>query len=409
VAGAAHRRGRGLRVVGIVDRDVSRVFDVNRFAAGLSEHPVPAHAVGEVAGEIMESLGGDDPDLVMCFASPHFVGALDDVAFALGNLLSARVSIGASAVAVIGGPHEVEHAPAISVFAASLPGAELVPVFLHAGRGPDGFTIEGLPQPGVGPGTLFLLADPFTFPLDGFLRRFEELAPEVQVVGGAASAARGPGGNRLVLDGAVHAQGAVGVLVRGVGVRTVVSQGCRPVGTPLTVTRAHGTVVEELAGLDAVTRLQECAADASEEDRMLMGMGLHLGIVVDEHQMDFEPGDFLVRAVTGADPGAGSITVGDTVEIGQTVQFHVRDAAAADEDLRTMLAAVDPDEARGALLFSCNGRGERFFGEPDHDAAVVDQLLGPLPTAGMFCAGEVGPVGGRSFLHAYTASLALFS
>lgn len=381
---------------------------MNRYAAGLSEHPVPAHAVGEVAGEVIEALGGEDPDLVVAFASPHFVGALDDVAFALANLLTPRVTIGASAVAVIGGPHEVEHGPALSVFAASLPEAELTPVSLRVGRGPGGWTIEGLPEPGEGPATLVLLADPFSFPLDGFLRRLEELAPEVQVVGGAASAARGPGGNRLVLDGDVHDQGAVGVLVRGVAVRTVVSQGCRPVGTPLTVTRAEGTVLAELAGEDALTRLQEVAAEASDDDRLLMGMGLHLGIVVDEHQLDFAPGDFLVRAVTGADPATGSLTVGDVVEVGQTVQFHVRDARAADDDLRTILAGVDPDDARGALLFSCNGRGERFFGEPSHDAGVLDQLLGPLPAAGMFCAGELGPVGGRSFLHAYTASLAVF-
>jgi small ligand-binding sensory domain FIST len=381
---------------------------VNRFAAALSEHPVPAHAVGEVAGEVIEALGGEDPDLVVCFASPHFVGALDDVSFALTNLLTPRVAIGASAVAVIGGPHEVEHGPALSVFAASLPDAELTPVALQVGRGPDGWTIEGLPEPGAGPATLLLLGDPFTFPIDAFLRRFEELAPEVQVVGGAASAARGPGGNRLVLDGDVQNQGAVGVLLRGVGVRSVVSQGCRPVGTPLTVTRAEGNVLAELAGEDALARLQEVATEASDEDRLLMGMGLHLGIVVDEHQLDFEPGDFLVRAVTGADPTMGSLTVGDVVEVGQTVQFHVRDAGAADDDLRAMLAAVDPDEARGALLFSCNGRGERFFGEPSHDAGVLDQLLGPMPVAGMFCAGEVGPVGGRSFLHAYTASLAFF-
>ena len=128
--------------------------------------------------------------------------------------------------------------------------------------------------------------------------------------------------------------------------RTVVSQGCRPIGTPLTVTRAEGNILGALAGVDAMTKLQDLAAEVSEDDRLLMGMGLHLGIVVDEHQLDFEPGDFLVRAVTGADPSVGSLTVGDVVEVGQTVQFHVRDAAAADDDLRGMLAGVDPDEAR---------------------------------------------------------------
>ena len=381
---------------------------MNRYAAALSEHPVPAHAVGEVAGEIMEALDGEDPDLVVMFASPHFVGALDDVSSALANLLSPRVAFGASAIAVIGGAQEVEHGPALSVFAARMPDATITPIHLSASRDVDGMVLDGLPDAGDSHGTLLLVADPFTVPLDGALRALEEVSPSVQVVGGAASAAAGPGGNRLLLDGAVYQQGAVGVLIQGAPVTVVVSQGCRPVGTPLTVTRAHGTLLERLAGADALERLQECASEASDEDRFLMGMGLQLGIVVDEHQLDFGPGDFLVRAVLGADPTNGSLRIGDEVEVGQTVQFHVRDASAADDDLRTLLAGVDPSEARGALVFSCNGRGERFFGLPSHDAGVVDQLLGPLPTAGMFCAGELGPVGGRSFVHTFTASMALF-
>jgi small ligand-binding sensory domain FIST len=151
--------------------------------------------------------------------------------------------------------------------------------------------------------------------------------------------------------------------------------------------------------------VQDTAAAASDEDRALMQAGLHLGIVVDEHQVDFERGDFLVRNVLGGEAASGAILVGDEITVGQTVQFHVRDAAAADEDLRELLAGED---AAAALLFTCNGRGARFFGVPDHDAAVVDQLLGPLPTAGAFCAGEVGPIGGQVFLHGFTASLALF-
>jgi small ligand-binding sensory domain FIST len=318
------------------------------------------------------------------------------------------VAFGASAIAVIGGDQEVEHGPALSVFAARMADATITPIRLTAARDVDGMVLDGLPDAGDTPGTLLLVADPFTFPLDGALRALEEVSPHVQVVGGAASAAAGPGGNRLLLDGEVYQQGAVGVLLQNAPVRSVVSQGCRPVGTPLTITRADGTLLERLAGADALERLQECAADASDEDRFLMGMGLQLGIVVDEHQLDFGPGDFLVRAVLGADPSNGSLRIGDVVDVGQTVQFHVRDASAADDDLRAVLAGVDSSEARGALVFSCNGRGEQFFGLPSHDAGVIDQLLGPLPTAGMFCAGEVGPVGGRSFVHTFTASMALF-
>ena len=151
--------------------------------------------------------------------------------------------------------------------------------------------------------------------------------------------------------------------------------------------------------------MQNTAAEASEEDRALMRAGLHLGIVVDEHRVDFERGDFLVRNVLGGDSETGAIVVGDDIAIGQTVQFHVRDAAAADEDLREMLAG---EEAAAALLFTCNGRGHRFFGEPDHDAGSSTSCSGRSRWRAAFCAGEIGPVGGRAFLHGFTASLALF-
>jgi small ligand-binding sensory domain FIST len=377
----------------------------SRFAAALSEHPVASHAVGEVAGEVLEAFGGDEPDLLVVFASPHFVGAMDDLAFALTNLIQPRVMMGCTAVGVVGGAREVEDAPGLAVFAVSSSAARLTPAALDVQRTPDGATVTGWPDLDGDPATLLLLADPFSFPLDGFLARLRDDRPGLQVIGGAASAARGPGGNRLVLDGLVTTTGAVGVFVDGLPVRAVVSQGCRPVGAPYVITRGEGNRIHELAGRSAVDRVQDTAAAASDEDRALMRGGLHLGIVVDEHRVDFERGDFLVRNVLGGDPETGALVVGDEITVGQTVQFHVRDAAAADEDLREMLAGED---ATGALLFTCNGRGIRFFGEPDHDAAVVDQLLGPLPLAGAFCAGEVGPVAGRSFLHGFTASLALF-
>jgi small ligand-binding sensory domain FIST len=376
-----------------------------RFAAALSEHPVASHAVGEVAGEVLEAFGGEEPDLLVCFASPHFVGAMEDLTAALGGVLGPRVMLGATVVGVVGGAHEVEDAPGVSVFAVSCPDAELTPVSLAVERTPDGAAVTGWPDLEGDPSTLLLLADPFSFPIDGFLARLRDDRPGLQVVGGAASAARGPGGNRLALDGRVTASGAVGVFLDGLPVRAVVSQGCRPVGAPYVITRGGGNRIEELAGRPAIERVQDTAAAASEDDRALMRTGLHLGVVVDEHRVEFGRGDFLVRNVLGGDGESGAIVVGDDVTVGQTVQFQVRDATAADEDLREMLAG---EEAAAALLFTCNGRGVRFFGGPDHDAGVVDQLLGPLPVAGAFCAGEVGPVGGQNFLHGFTASLALF-
>ena len=164
-----------------------------QYASALSQHPIPAHAVGEAAGQILEAFEGEDPDLVVCFVSPHFVGAFDDFAFALGNLLEPDILIGATAVAIIGGSHEVEDGPAVSLFAARMPDARLTPVSLALEATPDGQAITGWPELDHDPGTLVLLTDPFSFPTDGFLRQLDELQPGLQVIGGAASAAAGPG------------------------------------------------------------------------------------------------------------------------------------------------------------------------------------------------------------------------
>ena len=374
------------------------------FACGLSEHPVPSQAVGEAVGQVLEALDDERPDLVLVFASPHHVGAFEDIVPAVRALLEPAVLLGGSAAAVIGGPREVEERPALSIFAARLPATVLTPVRLEVVPTPDGPSMVGWPDEPEG--TLLLLADPFSFPADAFLERVNDDLPGLQVIGGLASAAMHPGGNRLVIDDQITDTGAVGALVNGgIEVRTIVSQGCRPVGKPYVVTKAERNFIFELGGRPALERLQETAAAASDEERELMRRGLQIGCVVDEARLEFDRGDFLVRGVVGADQRSGAIAVGDVVSVGRTVQFHVRDADSADEDLRLLLADADAD---AALLFTCNGRGQRLFGEADHDAALIDKLIGPLPVAGCFCAGELGPVGTRNFLHGFTASLALF-
>lgn len=354
----------------------------------------------------MEQLDGDDPDLVVCFASPHFVGALDDLVHALRELLAPRLLLGATAVSIIGNAEEVEEAPAFSLLAACLPDAQLTPVTLGVEDTPDGAAVVGWPDLDGDPSTLMLLADPFSFPVDAFLRRLDDDRPGLRVIGGVASANMRPGGNRLVIDGEVREHGAVGVFLDGVDVQPVVSQGCRPIGQPFVVTAADGNFIQELGGRPALERLRELAEGLDEQERTLVRSGLHLGVVVDEHKTAFDRGDFLVRNIAGADRASGALAVGDRIAVGQTVQFQVRDADAADEDLRSLLAGA---EARAALVFTCNGRGRHLFGVPDHDAGVVAELLGPIPAAGAFCAGEIGPIGGHNFLHGFTASLALFS
>jgi small ligand-binding sensory domain FIST len=377
------------------------------FAASMSEHPIATHATGEVVGDVLEAIG-DQPDLAVLFVTAAHTGALEDIASTVRGVLRPGTLLGVTAVSVLAGDREVEELPAITLWAARL-GAPVTPVRLDASIPSIGIAISGLDHELTGSSeerTLLLLADPFSMPVDGFLDAAPESYPGLRVVGGLASAARGPGGNRLVLDGSQYTDGAVGALLPRVdSLSAVVSQGCRPIGSPMTVTRSDGRIIYELAGRPALERLVELLEGLDGEERALAQRGIHLGRVIDEHKIDFERGDFLIRTVLGGDRDVGAIAVGDDVDIGATVQFQVRDADSADHDLRELLAGR---RAQGALVFTCNGRGTHLFGKPDHDAQVINAHVDGGATAGMFCAGEVGPIGDRSFLHGFTASILLF-
>ncbi|MBM4092552.1 MAG: hypothetical protein FJ276_24490, partial [Planctomycetes bacterium] len=235
---------------------------------------------------------------------------------------------------------------------------------------------------------------------------------DLRVVGGMASGAAEPGTNRIFIGTDCLTEGAAVVLMNGaVRVTTVVSQGCRPIGHHLIVTRSEGNLVHELGGQPALLQLKKIFDTLSTTEQRMVNSGLFLGRVVNEYQDRFEQGDFLVRNVLGIDPDNGSIAVGDFLRPGQTVQFHVRDHQTAHDEMRHLLArARDGSEGvpRGALLFTCNGRGSRLFSEPHHDARLIQKTFGDIPLAGFFAAGELGPIGGKNFMHGFTASVALF-
>lgn len=379
------------------------------FAAALSEHPVTAYATGEVVGHVIERIG-PHPDLAALFVTHAHAGALEDASATVDALLEPSVLFGCASESVIGTGREVEGSAAVSLWAARF--GPVAGLRLTAYPDGEGFGFAGLPERvAFDPQALVLLADPFSFPAQQFLDLVALRYPGLAVVGGMASGAQGYGGSQLTLDGAVVADGAVGALIGpGVRIDTVVSQGCRPIGAPYVVTSGRGQLIEELAGIPALRRLDDVASGLTADDIGLINRaGLHLGRVIDEHRAEFGRGDFLVRQVLGGDRSSGAIAVNDVLEVGTTVQFHVRDAVSADEDLRTLI--VEQAAGRrydGGLLFSCNGRGAHLFGVADHDAGLLADVLGPVPMAGMFAAGELGPVGGRNFMHSFTASVALF-
>jgi small ligand-binding sensory domain FIST len=385
-----------------------------RFAAALSTENEPLRAATEVGSEAHAQLGGG-ADLGFLFVSSQFAGDIAKIATRIVEQTGVRCLLGTTGESIVGGALEIEQAPAVSLWLARLPGANLTPMRLEFDRTPEGGVIIGWPdelrEDWPPDATLLVLAEPFSFPADYLLERLNADHPGVQVFGGMARGGWEPGQNRLVDSQGEIDSGAIAVLVQGdVRVHGVVSQGCRPIGRHFVITKAERNVIQELSGRPALERLQELYAELPEADQALVRQGLHVGRVMNEYQSEFNRGDFLVRNVIGADSANGSIAIGDFVKVGQTVQFNVRDAVTADEDLRALLqaAATTGGATAGALLFTCNGRGSNLFAEPHHDARTIQELWSGLPLAGFFAQGEIGPVGGKNFVHGFTASVAMF-
>ena len=390
------------------------------FAAALSTAATTRDALAEVCAAARLS---DAPDLAVVFFSPHHAADASLIAHTLHEELKPRALLGCVAEAVIGNGREVENAPALSLWLAKWPRpVNVTPFHLTLERTADGPGLFGWPDAlssadtsepfGPARKAALLLGDPYSFPTDAFLARVNDEAAGVPVLGGMASGIDGGGKCKLVQDGEVRSQGAVGVLLEGdLGLRWIVSQGCRPIGQPMVITKAEDNVILELAGRTPFDQLRQLWDELTPEEQKLFQRGLHVGRVVNEYQAEFQRGDFLIRNVVGLEKQTGSLVITDQVRVGQTVQFQVRDAASADEDLHALLqldlhAHEKPPAA--ALLFSCNGRGTRLFDVPDHDAGVVRQEAGAIPLAGFFAMGELGPVGRQNFIHGFTASVALF-
>lgn len=380
---------------------------MTRFGDGLGVDADLLVAADEACAAALAPLGGAAPDLVAVFACGDDPDQLGAVGPRVADRTGAGAVVGCSAGGVIGGGRGVEAEPAVSVLAAVLLGVRLRTFHLDVLRVPDGLTVTGLPERAPDEVAAVLLADPWTFPAEGFVERANDAVPGLPVVGGLATGPRGAGSTRLYVDGRAVGGGAIGVLLGGrIPIRPLVSQGCRPVGPDMVVTRCDGNVVLELAGRPAVDKLREVIAALSPVEATLFARGPQVGIAMDEYAEEHRQGDFLIRPVLGIDETRDGLAVGEVLEVGRTLRFQVRDAEAADADLRALLGAAGG--AEGALLFSCNGRGRAMFPSADHDVTVVRELLGVAGVAGFFAGGELGPVGGRNHLHGFTASLLAF-
>ncbi len=387
-----------------------------RFAVALSRASDPEEAARTLVRAVIPEIGAGPIDLAFLFCSSHYATQAEALALVVRETLGPSCLVGCTGEGVIAGSEEIEAGAAVTLWAARLPHSHVTPLRLSVSSLQNDDGLSGWPEDlgrKIEQPCFLLLADPFSTPMNEALSMIADRCPGSPAIGGLAGGGRDPGENRMFLNDQVFDGGLVGVALSGpVSIRPVISQGCRPIGDRFVVTKADRNIVYELGGTPALERLQAVFESLTTEDQQLAQQALHVGMVIDEHGNRFGRGDFLVRNLIGADRNCGSLAIGDLVEEGQTLQFHVRDADSATEDLSHLLTA---ERARhqhpplAALLFSCCGRGRGLFGRPHHDIRVLRKEAGNIPVGGFFAQGEIGPVGGSNFLHGYTASVALFS
>lgn len=391
-----------------------------RFASAVSDRLTTADAVAQLLDRA-KAAGLDRVDVALLFMSADHREEAEWVLDRVHATLSPDALIGCTGEGVIGGDVEIERSPGMSLLIGQFGGGVRASA-AHVGQDEWANLLDDpldlSEHLGCGEETRLLigLGDPWTTPVDGLLRRLDEL--KLPMVGGMASAGRRAGENRLFIHDKVVDEGFVGLTLSGaLSAETIVSQGCRPIGGAFVVTKAKQNVIEQLGGKPALEQLRATIEALPEAEKELLRHGLFIGRAISEYRDSFGRGDFLIRNVMGIFQEQQSVAAADVVRVGQTVQFHVRDAATADEDLREMLAAAavngrQPDAQSpapaAALLFTCNGRGTRMFESPGHDVTATRAALGPgVPIAGFFAGGEIGPVAGTNFMHGHTASLAL--
>jgi small ligand-binding sensory domain FIST len=388
------------------------------WASALSLRPEVGDALAEAATALDEQLGGAAPDLLVAFCSPEHASGCERLAELATRRFPTALLVGCTGGGVIGGAHESEEGPALSLTAAALPGVELssLRVDLASLPAPDADPAGWRAIVGRGPEArpkLLLLADPFTMDAHGLVAGLDRAYPGAPKFGGLASGGRRRGENRLLLGKDVHRSGAVGVAFTGdLEVDTVIAQGCRPIGKPMLVTRCSGNVLQALDQTPPLEVLSELYRSLEGRDRELIQHSLFLGLEMRPDQIEHDGGELLVRNLVGADRETGTLMVGAELQSMTVAQFVLRDAWAAEQDLQRMLDRYRRSRAAarpaGALLFSCLGRGAGLFGCPDHDTGLFTEKLGPTPLGGFFCNGEIGPVGDTTFLHGYTSAFAMF-
>lgn len=401
-----------------------------QWVSTLSTRPSLESALKEVVEQASRSLEGQ-ADLGLIFISSAFASEYSRLMPLLEEILPIPAIVGCGGGGVIGTnrggiTEEAEGSPAVSLSLARLPGVKVTTFHVSGEQLPDldsppDTWVDLLGVPTQEKPQFIILADPFSAKINDLLQGLDYAYPGAPKVGGLA----GGDGTRnaaLFCNYRLYREGTVGVALSGnIVLDTIVAQGCRPIGRPYRVTEGERNILLKLeeqtddtgsggAERSPLESLRELVQTLSEADRELAQHSLFVGVVSDEFKLRLEPGDFLIRNLLGVDPKVGAIAIGDRVRPGQRIQFHLRDARTSAEDLEMLLSRYQRSaqnsgrsSSAGALMFSCLGRGEGLYGEPNFDSRLFGKYFDNIPLSGFFCNGEIGPVGGSTFLHGYTS------
>lgn len=381
------------------------------WASALSEQPSARDALAEVLAQLEQRLRGE-PDLVLLFLSSRHRARARAIVDGVRRRYPACRVFGCTASGVLGSGREIERREALSAIAARLPGVALGALHCRPGVAPDAArlaTAFGVTAPDDP--HFLVLGDPHDPTLAQLLAALDEAFPHAVKVGGLFSGSA-PGEGLVIDDDLLRSEGSMVVALSGnLRVQGLLSQGCRPVGQPMIVTRCRDNVIEQLNVGKPVEALRKLFTSLDPREQKLCRNALHLGLEMKANAHEFHAGDFLVREVLGLDPSSGAMAVGARVHDYQVVQFHLRDGLSASRDLDRQFGRLPDDVAvrwHAALMFTCTGRGQALFGVPNHDSDALARRLGPLPVAGFFAAGEIGRVEDTTFIHGYTNAIALF-
>jgi small ligand-binding sensory domain FIST len=389
-------------------------MDIMKWTSAIATDATLAEAVQQCAEQVFKGLGRQEPDLLIAFVSEEHLPEFEALGELLAREFESAFLFGCCAGSVIGGGREIEDRPGLSITAAVLPNVRLSGAHLEAAEVPPVFAErrfweEALHVTAQEEPCFLLLADPFSFEADGFLKGLDRAFPESAKIGGLASGGRQPGSNTLYLEDKVYHSGLITLAMTGdIELHTTLAQGSRPIGDPMFVTGAHDNLIRELDGRVPKEVLGEVYERLPSADRRLFSDAVYIGLAAARDRNEYRAEDFLVRSILGLDPQSGALWVGGRVETNSVVQLHLRDAVSAAQDversLRAHRLAAETSTPAAALLFSCLSRGAGFYGQPDHDSNAFRRIVADIPLGGFFCGGEIGQIRGATHVHGHTSA-----